>query len=184
MPNRPKNQIMGFSEMVEENAQRASSRLFSKDIDVSEKITNLVNNARRELSEMPTTISLGDTKTVKVVTERYLESCAIVGVVPTKSGVCRGFGCSRQAVTDFMNKHPNHGTTKYLSVVFDLFSEILADAALAGSTHPIISIFLLKSIFGYRDTQTVEFIPPETGPLGEEISAEEIAAKYADLPAE
>ena len=182
MPNKPKNAIMSYSEMIEANEVRASSRMFSKDTDNGEKISALVNNTRKDLAAMPERISLGDTATVRTVTELYLMSCDEVGVLPSKIGLCRAYGCSRQAVVDYMNNNPRHSTTEYLSIVFDAFNELLSNAALAGSVHPVYAIFLGKAVYGLRDNTVLEIKTEEKNPLHSNVTADEIAKKYEALP--
>ena len=46
-----------------------------------------------------------------------------------------------------MNNNPRHSTTEYLSIVFDAFNELLSNAALAGSVHPVYAIFLGKAVY-------------------------------------
>ena len=182
MSNKPRNRIQTYSEMVQANEERAASRMFSKDVDSAEKISALVSMARQELKDMPDKISLGDTDCVKSITEQYLKSCDEVGVLPSKLGLCRAYGCSRQAVTDYMNHNPRHPTSEYLAIVFDAFNELLSNAALAGSVHPVYAIFLGKAVYGLRDTQTVEVVQPQTGPLFTETNPIDIANKYNALP--
>ena len=182
MSNKPKNTIMSYSEMIEANEVRASSRMFSKDTDSGEKISALVNNTRRELAAMPERISLRDTATVRTVTEQYLKSCDITGVLPSKIGLCRAYGCSRQAVVDYMNNNPQHSTTEYLSIVFDAFNELLSNAALAGSVHPVYAIFLGKAVYGLRDNITLEVSRPKDDTLGYTDFSPEAIQRFSDLP--
>ena len=181
MVNRPKGSIMSYSEMVEANEIRASSRMFSKDTDNGEKISTLVSNVRREFATMPEKISLRDTEMVRRVTEQYLKSCDATGVLPSKIGLCRAYGCSRQAITDYMNNNPNHSTTDYLSIVFDAFNELLSNAALAGSVHPVYAIFLGKAVYGLRDNSSVEIKVSNNNQLPYDFSNEQ-AMQFMGLP--
>ena len=46
----------------------------------------------------------------------------------------------------------------------------------------VLSIFLLKAVFNYKESVVLE--AAQSNPLGPGITAEEIAEKYAELPEE
>lgn len=164
---------MTSEEMNAMNEARNGNRLFSRDAESAEKIAAIVAQTRSELQKMPERVSLGDVQTIRQVLLNYLKSCERVAVCPSKSGLCRALGITRQAVDDYMKRHPEAESSQLLAQTFDAFADVLANAALAGATHPIFSIFVEKAVYGMRDTQTIE-IRPANSPLGEETD-------YADL---
>ncbi len=51
---------------------------------------------------------------------------------------------------------------------------------MVGAAHPIISIFVAKSVYGYRES--LEIVTPQNRPLGEEIDPEELRKRIeADI---
>ena len=179
---KPKADIMTYDQMVHlAEEQRGTSRLYSKLTDSGEKVSAIVSRLSDELSALPDKISLNDTRRVFEVALQYVNACAEVGAIPSKIGCCRAFGCSRQAVDDFMRRHPEHQTTELLSICFDSFAEALNAAGLTGAAHPIVGIFISKALYGWKES--VVFETPQAQPLGEEITESEIESKLAsDLP--
>ena len=184
MANRARKYIQSAQEMDESNLEVLNhSRLYSRETDGSEKVAVVVNEIAGQVLDAPQRILLTDTETVKRVTSEYLRSCARTGILPSKVGLARGLGCSRQALDSFVQHNPDHNTTVFLQIAFDAFSEILTMGSLVGANHPIVGIFVLKSLYGWRDNADI----PEAisgGPLGNELSTEEILRKYSDLPDE
>ena len=123
-----------------------------------------------------------DTGTVRKVMDSYMKSCDTVGIIPCKSGAARAMGISVQGVRSFMVGNPDHPTTEFLEIVFDLFSETLNNAALSGLSQPIYSIFLQKAIYGMRDNLAIEITQPDRGPLHPQATPDEIAQKWAESP--
>lgn len=186
MANKPKGKIMGFPEMVEMNQEIAqTSRLYSKDIDVGDRISAMISDTRQSIEQMPERISLNDTRTVRRVALAYLTACDKGGCLPSKIGLARACGLSRQAIDSFMSQNPGHSTTEFFEVFFDACAELLSNAALIGGVHPIFGIFVAKAVYKWKDVQQVEFTT-NNSPLHSENSAtaDEIAAKYAELPAD
>ena len=173
MSNKPAGHILADDEMMELAESQHRSRLYSKDADGSEKIQAIVETLSDELKQMPKKISLRDTETVVNTAQRYVNACGSTGTIPTKIGLCRAMGCSRNAVDNFMGNNPEHPTTEALRIIFDAFSEALNAAALSGSVQPIVSIFISKAVYGWRDTAQIEVVQNSTM-LGPELSAEDI----------
>lgn len=178
MSGRPKNEIMSPDEMRLTETRRG--RLYSQTADHGLVVSEIVSNLAAELAEMPQKINLKDLEMVRKVAVSYTAACAENGTIANKTGLCRAMGISRQAVDWFMKHNPGEPSAEYLTMVFDAFAEALSAASLAGATHPIVSIFLLKAISGYRDTVSIE-PAPERDPLGDRVKAEAIAERYKDL---
>ena len=80
-------------------------------------------------------------------------------------------GHTRESLYKYMERHPDTETGKLLVQLHDLFSNILAENGLRGTANNITAIFLLKALFGYKDTQTYELIhgATENAPSANEI---------------
>lgn len=111
-----------------------------------------------------------------------MRACEASGVTPTWAGLCRAFGYTKSAVDYFVKRSPEHDTSIWLSMVHDAISEALADAALHGAVHPIVSIFLLKSRSGWHEDNESPFDTPQESGTIVERTAEEIADRYGDMP--
>ena len=181
MGQKPAHDIMTFSEMLEAEKARSETRLYSKTEDVQEKVQAMIAQTTVDICNLPEKISLNDTQTVKTVTKNYLLACYSNSTIPSKAALCRSFGVSIRAVDDFMSRNTEHETSQFLRLVFDSFADLLANSALVGGTNMVMSIFLLKSIWGFKEGITIETV---NNPLGDSKSPEEIAQLYNYLPEE
>lgn len=154
------------------------NRLYSKEADSTEQVRSILTNITGDLIDRPQKIKLYDTALVESVTKDYLMSCVKSGIIPSRQGHARAMGCSRQAVGEYMRRNPNHETTQYLEILYDSFSEALTMASLTGKVHPIVSIFVLKAIYGWRDNEQQE--SPDNDPLGSAKSNEELWKRYVE----
>lgn len=177
--NKPKHEIMSPVDMEAMAVEtRATSRLYSKTSDSGKVVQALVSQLAAELAAAPKTkIDLRDEDMIVRVAVAYVDACAKSGVIPSKVGFCRAAGYSRQAVEYYMNHHSEENGAERLRMIFDSFAEMLNAAALANACHPIVSIFLSKALYGYRDAIALE-TEIKQDPLGERRSAAEISAKY------
>lgn len=159
---------------------RADNRLYSRTADGAEIVNALTSRLAVELATLPKKIDLRDTELVKQVVVAYVDACSKAGLLPSRIGLCRAMGISRQAVSVFMKAHSEEKTAEFLRIIFDSFAETLNIAALTGACHPIVGIFTLKAQEGWRDTVSIE---TETvrDPTDERLTAAEIVAKYRDL---
>lgn len=155
-------------------------RLYSQTADHGMVVSSIVSNLAAELAAMPQKINLKDLEMVRNVAVAYTAACAENGTIANKTGLCRAMGVTRQGVDWFLSHNPSEPSAEYLTMVFEAFAEALSAASLAGAVHPIVSIFLLKAISGYRDTVSIE-PAPERDPLGDRVKAETIMARYKDL---
>ena len=179
MSGRSKNEIMSPEEMRLTETRRG--RLYSQTADHGMVVSAIVSNLAEELAKKPQKINLKDAGMVEEIAIAYTDACAKAGTMPNKTGLCRAMGVTRQGVDWFLKHNADEPSAEYLTVVFDAYAEALSAASLAGAVHPIVSIFLLKAISGYRDTVSIE-PAPAIDPLGDRRGAEEIARDYMDLP--
>ena len=179
MSGRPKDNIMTPAEMQEVHSR--SGRLYSRTADGGEVVSTLIGQLADELANMPKKIDLRDEELIKEVTVAYVHSCSLNGIIPNKSGWCRSAGISRRAVDYFLQHHAEEPSAELLRIIFDSFAEMLNNCALTSACHPIVSIFLSKAIYGYRDTVSIETEQRLEDPLGKQQDIEDILAKYKDL---
>ena len=178
----PGHSIMSMEQMLAMEQERTETRLYDRNEDADAKIRKLIAQTTTELANLPEKIDIRNVEAVKSVVKAYMLSCYNAGSVPSKSGTCRAMGLSRQAVDAFMSKNSNHPSAEFLRVTFDAEAELLSNAALTNSTNMVLSIFLLKAVFGYKESVVLE--TPVDNSFVQELSPEEIALKYADLPEE
>ena len=175
MSGKPKNEIMTPDEM--RIAESRGGRLYSQTADHGMVVSAIVSNLAAELANLPQKIDLRDTEKVKDVIVAYTDACARAGTMPNKTGACRAMGLTRSGVDWYIHHHSEDPSAEYLSMVFDSYAEALSASSLAGATHPIVGIFLLKSVSGYRDTVSIE-APPAKDPLGEKPDIAAIMKRY------
>ena len=178
MSGRPKDDIMSPTDMVKlAEETRVGNRLYSRTTDGAEVVSALTARLAAELATLPKKIDLRDKEMIKAVAISYVDACSRAGTIPSRIGLCRAMGISRQAVDYFMNHHSEEPSVETLRIIFDGFADTLNSAALTNACHPIVGIFTLKAQGGFRDTVTFE-APLVGDPLGDRVSAEAIVAKY------
>lgn len=133
---------------------------------------NLINDVRER-------VDLRDTAEVQARVMEYVEACEAAGLIPGMSGLC-GYSlhCSRQWVQKFKRDNPGHATTRFLDRVGELFADCLSNAALAGASNAVMSLFVLKNNHGYSDRVELEAVQSEAEEPERKLTADEIARKY------
>lgn len=185
MNNKGKNlPSQSFTEMVEDGQrQRKTSKLYRAESAafVNEQLSALIGKTTAELAEAATTepVSLQDTNEVKKRTILYLKACEEASCFPSIVGLSRSMGLSRQSLYDCVWRRSPPATAEWLEICRDTFSDILAESALRNNCNSIVSIFLQKAVYGLREA--VELIAKTEEPLGDTVTAEDLARRYADL---
>ncbi len=139
-------------------------------------VSEIVTQLAEDLARMPQKADLKNTAQIERICISYVDACAKAGAIPSKIGLARALGMSRRTVDYFMERHPEHPTAQLLEIVFDAFSEALSTAALAGATNNIFSIFVSKALYKWKDTVSIEAVPPD--PF-ERRTAADIVAKWS-----
>lgn len=178
----PKNYIATDEQIAEYNASRVGNQMYSKDADSGEKVAAVVKYVARELENLPQRINFSDTELVRDTVLRYIHSCENYGVIPTKIGLARACGCDRETYARWMQRNPNHPTSRLLAAVGDSFSEALSQASLNGSVQPIVGIFLQKALYGLRENEPMQQAA-ET-PLTEATDTDTLIRKYNEITTE
>lgn len=170
-------------------AKRRSSSTFPRALKNEENqkvISNITRFHKEALAHSineSTKISLDDVAGVQEVTLRYMEACERVGMLPTMSGLASAIGTYREMMYSFIRHNPDHPTAKFLSQVSDTFGEIMMQSAASTAIQPIVSIFLAKARYGFREEDGINLASGNgAGSGGEFVSAEKIAEKYNNLP--
>lgn len=110
----------------------------------------------------------------------YLSYCMEHGIIPNNMNAYFAIGITRQEVSAW--KLGNAGTPehrKFAEEITSLFASIHEQGGVDGIINPILSIFWAKAHDGLSDQPKIEV--QVTDPLGERASAEDIAARYADV---
>lgn len=174
---KPKNAPLTKVEITEMVQKKRSPRIYKEVSDESrnESIRQSVKKANYELQQMQNIpkINMDDIVAVRSVVGVYLETCADSATLPTMAGIATILGYTRPGLYLYMAKHDTE-SSKFLHQVHDKLADIIAENSLKNNLNSIVSIFLLKALFGYRETANLEISSnmPTTN-----MSVDEIALK-------
>ena len=172
---KPKNEPMTKNEMIEAGQQSKGTKIYraqSKEVTdkaIRESISNAIADVKRFDGRQK--IQLENTKAVKAIAESYLESCAVNACFPSMTGLAMALGHTRTNLYIYMQKKQDDETAIFLTQFHDLLADILSENALKGNANNITAIFVLKALYGYKDTQTFELVQ---GTPFEETSADDL----------
>ena len=189
--NTGKNNAQSFEEMTDamvESRDRGlgvtkGNSIYKKESGEyqEEKLRELVAAKTSELVEMATKekVSLEDVETVKTRTILYLRACEETGTFPSSLGLARSLGYSDRALRNWRTHKPNSETAQWLEMFNDLCADVLNQSALKNNANSIVSIFLNKAMYGFRETNEL-VLTPNTNSLDDEVaySAEDIRKRY------
>lgn len=100
-------------------------------------------------------VSINDFDTVKDRVFDYLEYCDEKPQIPTVRGLCVALGVGSQTVNAWLKDHSEHETSIFLNQVMDIMADNVEQKALNGELDRVVSIFTLKSSYGYRENQDI-----------------------------
>ncbi len=145
-----------------------------------EKLRELVAAKTSELVEvtLKEKVSLEDIENIKVRTIAYLRACEETGTFPSSLGLARSLGYSDRALRNWRNQKPFSETAQWLEMFNDLCADVLNQSALKNNANSIVSIFLNKAMYGFRETNELVVTPNSN--VQEEVaySAEDIRKRY------
>ena len=152
---------------------------------VENTITRLVGLSFAQMSELATSehISLSDITEVKKRTLIYLKACEVNAVFPSKSGLARCLGYSRQEIDNWISKHQGTETSRWLSSFSDACAENLHQAALTKNTSEITTIFLSKSLYGMTETSNI-VLSQGSDAFHNEVDQDALRAEYEQFARE
>lgn len=173
-------------EMMTAALEKKKSALYRRESAefTDEQLAGLIHRATDDLMEAPPKVNLADTARVKEITKQYLMACETASIVPSITGLANALGCTRAAIYDVINRRSPAETAEFFTRCHDTFSDLLSQSALRGATQPIASIFLLKSLFGLRESVELIATTKESGPLGPEPDMAALEAKLQDVVVE
>lgn len=128
-------------------------------------------------------IDISDANQVEKRIQEYFAFCIENDRKPNIVGMANWLGVDRDTVASWRRgeyRVASHSTLikKYITLLEELWVDYMQN----GKVNPASGIFLGKNCFGYKDVQDVVVTP--NNPLGNELSAEDIAVKYKELPGE
>ena len=141
-------------------------------------IRNLVAIVGADTLQQREKVNLRNCAQVRKVAADYIQSCAKIGIVPSKSGLARSLGYSRSRLWAFCREHGETETAEFLSILYDAFSEIIDLAGSGGSLHPIYSIFVQKAQYQMRDNEPIE-TPSKSG-VDYDLDAEDLRRRIME----
>lgn len=128
-------------------------------------------------------IDLNDPNEVMVRSQDYYGICYKNGMKPNAAGYVLSLGYSRQYINDVLAGRKGANVPQETKEIILRFKDSLAsqmeDYMQNGKINPIAGIFLMKNNHGYRD-QVEQVTVTESAES--RMSAEQIAAKYKDMP--
>lgn len=192
MNSKGKNKPLSEEEITKgllENKKQVSSLNSSKSLYKKEsgeyqeaKLKNLLKEQNDNLEKVMTSerISLDDVEEVKKRMLMYLRACEKTGSFPSKLGLARALGYSARALELRVQKKPKEETSKLIEMFNDLCAEIITQSALKNNANTIASIFIAKSMYGFKETNEVVLTPNSKNYEDDEkeYSIEEIRKRY------
>lgn len=133
-----------------------------------------------QASEQRKKVDLRNIADVKQRTYDYLSACAAAEAFPSVMGLAvHGYGISRQALNQYLLRNDNE-VTEFIDRTKDVIADILTNASLYNNANAVAVIFQLKNSHSFADR--VEIEPVTSKNESDRFTADEIAAKYAELP--
>lgn len=139
---------------------------------IASNINDIANFATKER------VSLEDINEVKTRSMIYLKACEETGTFPSSLGLARALGYTDRSLRNWRNKQPNTPTAKWLEMFNDTCADILAQSALKNNANTIMSIFLNKALYDFRETSELVLTPHVSNEDENNYSPEEIRKRY------
>lgn len=126
-------------------------------------------------------IDISDDKQVKQRILEYFNYCADNDRKPNVVGMANWLGISRDTLNSWeRGEYRGKTHSDLIKKAKSLLEEVMVDYLQNGKTNPPSGIFLLKNMFGYKDTQDVVLTP--NNPLSVDNNPIDIANRYNELP--
>ena len=133
-----------------------------------------------QATEQRRKVELRDLEDVRQRTYDYLAACAEAEAFPSVMGLAvHGYGISRQALNQFLLRNDNE-VTEFINRTKDVIADILTNASLYNNANAVAVIFQLKNSHSFADRVEIEPVMDRSDAI--QFSAQEIEAKYAELP--
>ena len=177
--------------MIESNTQdkermlsirRGQTLYKAADSKSAERLKTLINASIEECAKYATSekVSLNDIEAVRERSILYIRACEETGVYPSSTGLARALGYTRRSLAYWREQHPESDTGQWLEMMSDTFADVLNQSALNNCCNAIVSIFLSKALYGYKETSELMITPHErlAYDRDREYNQEEILARY------
>lgn len=169
-----KNKNPGTQKIYKQQADEHKGELLSKDIIC--KCASLQNTEKIK-------VDLNNIEEVQQRTLEYFEACSKAQAFPSIMGLASiGYGISRQALNQWLLKHPDSETTEFVNRAKDIIADILTNASLNNNANSVQAIFQLKNNHGFADKVEVTAVADTNGLT--EQNYDDIEKRYANLPCE
>lgn len=100
-------------------------------------------------------VDLGDPLEVRERINEYFQACQIANSYPSWMGLAvKGFGVERQAVEEYMKRHPDYESVKLIIEAKQVMADIIVNQSLKGNAQPVAAIFQLKNWYDHQDKVT------------------------------
>jgi hypothetical protein len=149
--------------------------LYNPDVEPNPKIQDIVYKSAILLTESltrPRTDIYNVTELANSTAE-YFNFCSTHGVMPSFRRLANWYGYSLTRLNSLMKDSGNSVAGQYLDNIRDAIKDNLEQASLTNAVNNISAMFLLKSQYGYVETQKV-VVEPSENLLGAPKTAEEI----------
>lgn len=185
----------GAGRTAEEMAQELTvsqqgSRLYKnrnyKEVSDELKAEALSNAIAHQMELLQTArrrgrVDLSNVHEVEAAAAQYMEACKLSNTYPTLLGFSASMGLSRIAVYRYLDRHPHSETAQFIDALRSSWAAILAQMGLTRQASEAVSIFLLKnSSQGLSDKAELD-VTARRDDDEPKMSAEQIAAKWAEL---
>lgn len=125
-------------------------------------------------------IDISDPKQVEDRIYKYFEYCYENDRKPSIVGMANWLGVSRETLNSWKRGDTRNAThTDTVQKAIQLMEEQWVDYMMNGKVNPASGIFLGKNFYQYKDVIDIKPVAPD--PLGEQVSAKELADKYKDI---
>lgn len=126
-------------------------------------------------------IDISDPKQVEQRIYDYFQFCVDNDRKPNIKGLGNWLGVDSTTVNSWRRgEYRTETHSPLIKKAVDILEEMWWDYGQNGKCNPAAWIFIGKNAFGMKDVQDVILTPNQ--PLGEEISAEQVAETYKQLP--
>lgn len=125
-------------------------------------------------------IDISDAQQVENRIYEYFTFCAENDRKPSMVGMANWIGVSKDTVREWkLGNVRNETHAAPVQKALNILEELWVDYMQNGKINPASGIFLAKNMFQYKDVIDIKPVAPD--PLGEQVSAKELADKYKDI---
>lgn len=125
-------------------------------------------------------IDISDEKQVEQRLTEYFAFCIENDRKPNMIGMANWLGVDRSTLNSWKRgEYRTEGHSPLIKRAVGLLEELWTDYMQNGKINPTSGIFIAKNMFQYQDNITIT--PGQPAPLGDQMSGEKLAERYADI---